>query len=78
MEKFNDKEALKIFGENLRRIRKEKRLKLDDVSAHSGIDTSDIGKIERGEINFAFSTLCKLAIGLSVGLHVLVDFEMPS
>lgn len=76
MEKFNDKEVLKIFGENLRRIRKEKGLKLDDVSAHSGIDTSDIGKIERGEINLAFSTLCKLALGLGVDLKDLVDFDL--
>lgn len=77
MEKFNDREALKTFGENLRKIRKEKGLKLDDVSAYSGIDTSDIAKIERGEINFAFSTLCKLAIGLNTKLSTLLDFELP-
>lgn len=76
MQKFNDKEVLKKFGANLRQIRNSKGMKLDDVSAHSGIDTSDIGKIERGEINLAFSTLCKLAIGLDVKLTQLVDFEV--
>ncbi|RPD39458.1 helix-turn-helix domain-containing protein [Chitinophaga barathri] len=75
MEKFNDKEALKKFGANLRQIRNSKGMKLEDVSAHSGIDTSDIGKIERGEINIAFSTLCKLAIGLDIRLSKLVDFD---
>lgn len=76
MEKFNDKEILRKLGANIRSIRKSKGLTLDDASVHSGVDTSDIGKIERGEINISFSTLYKLAKGLDTKLTELVNFEL--
>ncbi len=74
MEKFNEKEILKKLGANIRSIRKSKGLTLEDASIHSGVDTSDIGKIERGEINLAYTTLYKLSIGLDVKVKDLVDY----
>lgn len=76
MEVFDSKRILKKFGIHLRELRNSKSLTLEDVSAYSGVDTSDIGKIERGEINLSFSTLCKLAIGLDVKLSHLVDIDL--
>lgn len=76
MKELNSQMFLKVFGEKLRELRKTKGLTLDDVSINSGIDTSDIGKIERGEINFAFSTFCKLSIGLKCKLTDLVNFDI--
>ena len=76
MEKFDQIAILKKLGNQIRSLRKAKGLTLEDVSAHSGVDTSDIGKIERGEINVAFSTLCKVAIGLDTKLTKLIDFDL--
>lgn len=75
MEKLNDKEALLAFGRNLRKLRTDKGLTLVALSIDSRIDTSDIGKIERGEINLAYTTLLKLAIGLRESPIKLVEFS---
>lgn len=74
MEKFENIEVLKKLGNQIRLVRKRKKLTLDDVSVHSGIDTSDIGKIERGEINLAFTTLYRIAKGLDMKLSLLLDY----
>lgn len=71
---YNDKELLKELGAHIRQLRKDKGYTLEDLSAHSSIDTSDISKIERGEINVAFTTLAKLAKGLEKSLSELVKF----
>lgn len=76
MRKIDNTEVLKRLGENIRSIRKSKGFTLEYASAHSGIDTSDIGKIERGEINVAFTTLYKLSFGLEVEIIDLVNFEI--
>lgn len=73
MERIEQIEILKKLGNQIRSIRKSKGLTLEDVSAYSGVDTSDIGKIERGEINLAFSTLYKISVGLDEKLTIIVD-----
>jgi transcriptional regulator with XRE-family HTH domain len=39
----------------------------------SGVFAGDISKIENGQINVAFTTLIKLAIGLNVDLNELYN-----
>lgn len=37
-----------IFAENLKRLREEKKLSLDNVAKLSGVSKSMLGQIERG------------------------------
>jgi transcriptional regulator with XRE-family HTH domain len=66
MLKGADKETLKEFGENLKKIRTRKGLSLRALSYECTIDFSDIGKIERGETNPTLLTLLQLAKALQV------------
>lgn len=66
MKAGEDKETLKEFGSNLQKIRKQKGLSLRALSYECSIDFSDIGKIERGEINVTLLTIVQLAKALAV------------
>jgi transcriptional regulator with XRE-family HTH domain len=66
MKAGEDKETLKEFGSNLKKIRKRKGLSLRALSYECSIDFSDIGKIERGEINVTLLTILQLARALAV------------
>jgi DNA-binding Xre family transcriptional regulator len=71
-----DKKVLKKFGENLRRLRKEKGLSLREMSYACSIDNSKIAKIEKGMINITFTTLLQLASALEIHPSALLDYEL--
>ena len=66
MLKGADKETLKEFGDNLKKIRTRKGFSLRALSYECTIDFSDIGKIERGETNPTLLTILQLAKALQV------------
>lgn len=70
-----------LIGENLKRLRAEKSLSLDNVAKLSGVSKSMLGQIERGEVNPTISTVWRIANGLKVSFSSLVsrpqhDFEV--
>lgn len=67
---------LKDFGKNLMLIRKKKQLSLRELAALCNIDHSDIGKIEKGEINITLLTLFELSKGLDIHHKKLLDFDV--
>lgn len=71
-----DKKALKEFGENLRKLRKDKGLSLREMSYACSIDNSKIAKIEKGMINITLTTLLQLAVALDVHPSSLLDYEL--
>jgi transcriptional regulator with XRE-family HTH domain len=76
MTNSRDKKALKKFGDNLSKLRKEQNLSLRELSYACNIDHSKIGKIEKGQINITLTTLFELAKGLEVDLSRLVEFSV--
>jgi len=70
-----DKKVLKQFGDNLRRLRKEKGLSLREMSYACSIDNSKIAKIEKGMINITFTTLLQLAVALEAQPGILLEYE---
>jgi transcriptional regulator with XRE-family HTH domain len=64
-------DILKILGANIRKVRKSQKMTQLDLEVASGVFAGDISKIENGQINVAFTTLIKLAIGLKVDLNEL-------
>ncbi len=53
-----------VIAENLKRLREERKLSLDNVSRLSGVSKSMLGQIERGEVNPTVSTVWKISNGL--------------
>jgi transcriptional regulator with XRE-family HTH domain len=70
-----------IIAENLKRLREEKTLSLNDVSKLTGVSKSMLGQIERCEVNPTVSTVWKIANGLKISCTQLMtmaeaDFEI--
>ena len=58
---------------NIRRIRKSKKLSLEQTAALSGVSRSMLGQIERGEANPSVAILGKIAQALKVPAEVLLE-----
>ena len=61
-----------LVSKNIRRIRQEKDLSLDELSKLSGVSKSMLAQIERGSGNPSLSTLWKIANGMMVPFNTLV------
>ena len=71
-------ELNRAVAENIKRIRKSKKLSMERLAAESGVSRSMLGQIERGEANPSVAILGKLAKALKVPAEVLLendDFE---
>lgn len=64
-----------IIASNLRKIRKDKKLSLDNVADMTGVSKSMLGQIERGESSPTVATLFKIASGLHTSLSGLLEDE---
>ncbi len=62
---------IKALGERIKAIRIQKKLTQLDLEVSSGINRTEISRIETGQKNIEFITLVKLAMALGVEL---VDF----
>ncbi|MCC5613095.1 helix-turn-helix domain-containing protein [Nostoc sp. CHAB 5834] len=71
---IRDQEGLNQFGARLRQVRLQNGLTQEELAARSGIEFSQIGRIERGVINTSLSTVFVLAKTLQVDIRVLFDF----
>lgn len=63
-------ELTRAVGENLKRIRKSKKLSMERLAAEAGVSRSMLGQIERGEANPSVGLLGKLAGALKVPAEV--------
>ena len=63
------------LGEHVRRLRLERGLTLEEVSATSGCSVGSLSQLERGKGNPAFFTLAKIAHALDVPVARLLHIE---
>ena len=63
---------LKILGERLRLLRKERRMRQIDVAELLGITQAHYQRIEKGKINIPTLTLCILADYFEVSTDYLL------
>ncbi|MDP3469462.1 MAG: helix-turn-helix transcriptional regulator [Daejeonella sp.] len=66
--------VLKEFGNNLRKLRKERGFSQEKLSLQAGISKNQIGNIERGEVNITLGTLAVLAKTFNISLKELFDY----
>jgi transcriptional regulator with XRE-family HTH domain len=70
-------DARKIVGWNVRRIRVERGLTIEDLAGEAGIDASFIGRLERATVNSSIDTLGKVAGVLKVRIVELFVEPVP-
>ena len=69
-----EKDYKKLFGENLRKLREEKKMSLLESDYQSELNESNISKYEHGKRDLRLSTIIKLARMLKVHPTKLFDF----
>ncbi|MBX9734902.1 MAG: helix-turn-helix domain-containing protein [Chitinophagaceae bacterium] len=66
------------FAERLIKLRVEKGLSIRQLAAAADLEYSQVQRIEKAKVNFAFSTLVALAQGLDMEVEDLVkDLKIP-
>ena len=73
MKNENEKRFIKSVGEKLRMKRLSKNLSQVMLSYDANIPKSQIGRIERGEINTTIGTLYKICAALGIDFKDLID-----
>ena len=66
-------ELNRAVGENIKRIRKSKKLSMERTAELSGVSRSMLGQIARGEANPSVAILGRLARALKVPAEVLLE-----
>ena len=74
MQKIKDQSFIKSFGDKLRQTRKLKNLSQEQLGFEADIPISQVGRIERGEVNTTISTVSVLAKALKTSPKELFDF----
>lgn len=69
--------ARKIVAWNLRRIRVERGLTMDELAVDAGVDASFVARIERGVVNSSVDTLERLTDALRVRVMELFVEPLP-
>lgn len=75
MIKYRNTELLKAFGEHLRKIRESKGISQETLAYNANVPVSQIGRIERGEINPTISTIFLLSKALKVDIIEIMKFD---
>ena len=71
---YRDNILLKKFGFHLKKIRTEKGLSQENLSYEADLDISQIGRIERGEVNTSLCVMQRVAKALGVEIKELFEF----
>lgn len=66
------KKISKDFGNNLKKIRKAKKISLRDLAAASELEHAQIARMEDGEVNPTLSTIVFLAEAMGVDPCLLI------
>jgi transcriptional regulator with XRE-family HTH domain len=67
----------KLFGRNVRRLRKEQELTQAELAQRAGINRSYLGGVERGQRRICMENIARLAKALGVNPDVLFRTEHP-
>ena len=68
----DDVDNIKSFGENIRRIRIEKKWSMEYLANQANIELSQIYRIEKGKINPKLTTIITLTKALEVSIENLI------
>ncbi len=65
-------DTAKKFGENMKKIRLEKKMSQGDICRALGLDRSYISNVENGKQNLTISTMEKVAKALDIKIDQLL------
>lgn len=66
-----------ILAMNLKRLREERKLSLDNLADITGVSKSMLGQIERGDSSPTITTILKITNGLKITFSSLLSYPQP-
>lgn len=63
---------IKVFGERVRVLRKEKGYTMEAFAGLAGIDARQLSNIERGKVNTTISSILVIAKALNISMSELL------
>ena len=78
MKHYRDQDFIERVGKRVVEIRKRKNISQEDLIERSGLSLSQIGRVERAEINTSISMIALIANSLGVHPNEImnVDFDI--
>lgn len=67
------RELLERFGNNVRKLRKEKEWTQETLAESASINDKEVSHIEQGNRNVTLETLVKISIALDIDPHLLLN-----
>lgn len=71
---MKEDQILLFFGENLRRLRLEKKLSQEELAYMCELDRTYISGIERGKRNLSLINIVRIASALNVSAQKLLEY----
>jgi transcriptional regulator with XRE-family HTH domain len=73
MNNLRDNKLLEEFGLHLRKLRRAKKMTMEELANTCDIEKSQVYRIEKGKINTTLTTLRALADGLELSISELLS-----
>ena len=64
---------LSRFAKHLTSLREQQGISIRELASRSNLEYSQVQRIEKGKVNFAFTTLIALADGLNISPSELLE-----
>ena len=71
---LNDKDFIKLFGKQLKKLREAKGLSQEKLALKTNISQSQIARTELGQVNTSISHVQAYAKALDINIKELFDF----
>lgn len=71
---ISGEKELQLLGFRIKSLREQKGFSQEDLANDCNIPKSQIGRIERAEVNTTVKTLIKIASALGIRVKDLIDF----
>ncbi|GAB4094268.1 helix-turn-helix domain-containing protein [Flaviaesturariibacter terrae] len=74
MNNIRDEQFIKAFGENLKKLRLQRKYSRETLAAYANIEAMQVYRIETGKVNTTISTVKALATALEITPAALLNF----
>lgn len=75
MKYLRDDRIIKALGKKIRAVRNSKKMSMETLAYSSGIEYSQLSRIEMGQINTSVSHVAAIAKTLDVSIPSLFEFD---
>jgi transcriptional regulator with XRE-family HTH domain len=73
---LRNEKVIKALGKKIRSVRQEKNMSMEELAYSTGIEYSQLSRIELGQVNTSVSHVAAIAETLKISISRLFDFDV--